>query len=175
MKLVNSTVGRLLIAAVCIGAAQAAVWRLNHLTALAASQAAALDMPPLPLQLKEWSGTDVELDPRLLESSGALKVIANRSYVNAARRQGSRARLHLAADGALLVQCGTQDMGSGTYTALGQLTAEALGLPIAQVSVELGDTEVLLFFDVGDQRQCCPWIGCAEKDIGRTREDVRQL
>src|SRR5207302_1556646 len=59
-----------------------------------------------------------------------------------ARRQGSRARLHLAADGALLVQCGTQDMGSGTYTALGQLAAEALGLPIAQVSVELGDTDL---------------------------------
>ncbi len=59
-----------------------------------------------------------------------------------ARRQGSRARLHLGADGALLVQCGTQDMGSGTYTALGQLAAEALGLPIAQVSVELGDTEL---------------------------------
>jgi xanthine dehydrogenase YagR molybdenum-binding subunit len=59
-----------------------------------------------------------------------------------ARRQGSRARLHLAADGALLVQCGTQDMGSGTYTALGQLAAEALGLSVAQVSVELGDTEL---------------------------------
>ena len=59
-----------------------------------------------------------------------------------ARRQGSRARLRLAADGSLLVQCGTQDMGSGTYTALGQLAAEALGLPIAQVSVELGDTEL---------------------------------
>jgi xanthine dehydrogenase YagR molybdenum-binding subunit len=59
-----------------------------------------------------------------------------------ARRQGSRARLHLAADGSLLVQCGTQDMGSGTYTALGQMAAEALGVPIAQVSVELGDTEL---------------------------------
>jgi len=59
-----------------------------------------------------------------------------------ARRQGSRARLHLAADGSLLVQCGTQDMGSGTYTALGQMAADALGLPIAHVSVELGDTEL---------------------------------
>jgi xanthine dehydrogenase YagR molybdenum-binding subunit len=59
-----------------------------------------------------------------------------------ARRQGSRARLQLAADGSLLVQCGTQDMGSGTYTALGQLAAEGLGLPIAQVNVELGDTEL---------------------------------
>ncbi len=59
-----------------------------------------------------------------------------------ARRQGSRARLQLAADGTLLVQCGTQDMGSGTYTALGQMAVEALGLSIGQVSVELGDTEL---------------------------------
>src|SRR5262249_25410947 len=37
-------------------------------------------------------------------------------------------------------QCGTQDMGSGTYTALAQLTAETLGIPIDKVTVELGDT-----------------------------------
>src|SRR5262249_2188597 len=34
----------------------------------------------------------------------------------------------------------TQDMGSGTYTALAQLTAETLGIPIDKVTVELGDT-----------------------------------
>lgn len=92
MKLVNSTVGRLLIAAVCIAAAQAAIWRLNHLTALAAAQAETFEVAALPLQLKEWSGEDVELDPRLLEATGALKIV-NRSYVNAA---GRRAAVHVA-------------------------------------------------------------------------------
>jgi xanthine dehydrogenase YagR molybdenum-binding subunit len=57
-----------------------------------------------------------------------------------ARRQGCKARVALAADGSLLVQCGTQDMGSGTYTALAQLAAETLGIPIDKVTVELGDT-----------------------------------
>jgi xanthine dehydrogenase YagR molybdenum-binding subunit len=31
-------------------------------------------------------------------------------------------------------------MGSGTYTALGQIAAEALGIPMERVTVELGDT-----------------------------------
>ena len=57
-----------------------------------------------------------------------------------AHRQACRARVRLEADASLLVQCGTQDMGSGTYTILGQMAAEALGVPMSQVAVELGDT-----------------------------------
>jgi xanthine dehydrogenase YagR molybdenum-binding subunit len=55
-------------------------------------------------------------------------------------RQACRVRVNLAADASLSVQCGTQDMGSGTYTALGQMAADALGVPLSQVTVELGDT-----------------------------------
>ncbi|MDQ8730032.1 xanthine dehydrogenase family protein molybdopterin-binding subunit [Bradyrhizobium sp. LHD-71] len=55
-------------------------------------------------------------------------------------RQACRARVSLRVDGSLLVQCGTQDMGSGTYTALGQIAADALGVPMEKVTVELGDT-----------------------------------
>jgi xanthine dehydrogenase YagR molybdenum-binding subunit len=55
-------------------------------------------------------------------------------------RQACRVRVELAVDASLRVQCGTQDMGSGTYTALGQMAASALGIPASQVTVELGDT-----------------------------------
>ena len=55
-------------------------------------------------------------------------------------RQACKVRVKLAADASLRVQCGTQDMGSGTYTALGQMAASALGVPLSQVTVELGDT-----------------------------------
>jgi xanthine dehydrogenase YagR molybdenum-binding subunit len=57
-------------------------------------------------------------------------------------RQACRARVALRVDGSLLVQCGTQDMGSGTYTALGQIAADALGLSMDKITVELGDTEL---------------------------------
>ncbi|WP_309606048.1 xanthine dehydrogenase family protein molybdopterin-binding subunit [Phenylobacterium sp.] len=55
-------------------------------------------------------------------------------------RQGGNARIRLSADGTLTVQCGTQDMGSGTYTVLAQMASQTLGVPMSQVSVELGDT-----------------------------------
>lgn len=57
-----------------------------------------------------------------------------------ARRQPCAMRLRLDDAANLLVECGTQDMGSGTYSTLGQLAAEALGLPLAQVEVVIGDT-----------------------------------
>ena len=44
------------------------------------------------------------------------------------------------ADGTALVQSGTQDLGTGTYTIMTQLAADALGLPIERVRFELGDT-----------------------------------
>ena len=55
-------------------------------------------------------------------------------------RQACRVRVKLAMDASLSVQCGTQDMGSGTYTVLGQMAADDLGVPVSQVTVELGDT-----------------------------------
>lgn len=74
-------------------------------------------------------------------SEGDLRVgwgMATASYP--ARRQPCTLRLRLASDGTALVQCGTQDMGSGTYTALARAAAERLGLAVDQVAVELGDT-----------------------------------
>ena len=59
-----------------------------------------------------------------------------------ASRQAARARVRLASDGSVLVQCGTQDMGSGTYTLLAQLAAGTLGVAIDAVTVELGDTDL---------------------------------
>src|SRR5260370_20533533 len=55
-------------------------------------------------------------------------------------RQACKVRVELAVDASLRVQCGTQDMGSGTYTVLGQMAASALGISPSQVTVELGDT-----------------------------------
>jgi xanthine dehydrogenase YagR molybdenum-binding subunit len=57
-------------------------------------------------------------------------------------RQACNVRVNLAADASLRVQCGTQDMGSGTYTVLGQMAAAALGVSMSQVRVELGDTSL---------------------------------
>ncbi|GGF61965.1 xanthine dehydrogenase [Paracoccus acridae] len=52
----------------------------------------------------------------------------------------SRARVTLTQDGQAVVETDMTDIGTGTYTILGQLAAEMLGLPIEQVEVRLGDT-----------------------------------
>ncbi|MEU5850229.1 xanthine dehydrogenase family protein molybdopterin-binding subunit [Saccharopolyspora shandongensis] len=51
------------------------------------------------------------------------------------------ARVRLDADGTAVVQSDMTDIGTGTYTILSQVAAEALGLPVERVRVELGRSE----------------------------------
>jgi xanthine dehydrogenase YagR molybdenum-binding subunit len=43
-------------------------------------------------------------------------------------------------DGTVLVQSGSQDIGTGTYTVMTQVAAESLGVPVDEVRFELGDS-----------------------------------
>jgi xanthine dehydrogenase YagR molybdenum-binding subunit len=57
-----------------------------------------------------------------------------------AKRMAAEALARLQPDGTLLVQCATHDLGTGTYTVLTQVAADAMGLGIDRVRVEIGDT-----------------------------------
>jgi xanthine dehydrogenase YagR molybdenum-binding subunit len=57
------------------------------------------------------------------------------------RRGPSSALARVRADGTALVESGTQDLGTGTYTVMTQIAADGLGLDPAQVTFRLGDTE----------------------------------
>ncbi|MCX4844615.1 xanthine dehydrogenase family protein molybdopterin-binding subunit [Streptomyces sp. NBC_00893] len=50
------------------------------------------------------------------------------------------ARIRIEPSGEVLVEAGTQEIGTGTYTVLGQIAAETLGCSPDQVRVHLGDT-----------------------------------
>jgi len=54
----------------------------------------------------------------------------------------SQARAKLAPDGRLTVQTAMTDIGTGTYTILTQIGAECLGLPLSQVTAEIGDSDL---------------------------------
>jgi xanthine dehydrogenase YagR molybdenum-binding subunit len=56
--------------------------------------------------------------------------------------QPQRALARLYADGTAVVQCGTQEIGTGVATAMTQVAADGLGLPLERVRFELGDTEL---------------------------------
>jgi xanthine dehydrogenase YagR molybdenum-binding subunit len=55
-------------------------------------------------------------------------------------RSKANARVVFALDGTVLVQSATQDIGTGTYTVMAQLAADALRMPIHRVRFELGDS-----------------------------------
>jgi xanthine dehydrogenase YagR molybdenum-binding subunit len=59
-------------------------------------------------------------------------------------RFSADATVDLRADGTARVVCGTQDIGTGTYTILAQLVAEQTGLPLDRIEVGLGDTALPL-------------------------------
>ncbi|ADO74412.1 xanthine dehydrogenase family protein molybdopterin-binding subunit [Stigmatella aurantiaca] len=48
------------------------------------------------------------------------------------------------ADGSAVVQCAAADIGTGAYTVFAQVAADALGLPLEKVRMELGDTTLPL-------------------------------
>jgi xanthine dehydrogenase YagR molybdenum-binding subunit len=56
--------------------------------------------------------------------------------------QPQRALARLYADGSVLVQCGTQEFGTGVATAMTQVAADGLGVPLDRVRFELGDTDL---------------------------------
>jgi xanthine dehydrogenase YagR molybdenum-binding subunit len=53
----------------------------------------------------------------------------------------SAAKARLTADGKLTVSSATNDQGAGTYVIMTQIAAQTLGLPMEQVTFELGDTD----------------------------------
>jgi xanthine dehydrogenase YagR molybdenum-binding subunit len=52
------------------------------------------------------------------------------------------ARVRLMANGTARVQIAAHDIGTGAYTIIGQMAAEQLGISLASVTVELGDSDL---------------------------------
>jgi xanthine dehydrogenase YagR molybdenum-binding subunit len=57
-----------------------------------------------------------------------------------AGRFSSAASVQLRDDGTARVACATQDIGTGMYTVLAQLTSQKTGVPLEKIEVALGDT-----------------------------------
>ncbi|BFM07530.1 aldehyde oxidoreductase molybdenum-binding subunit PaoC [Halioxenophilus aromaticivorans] len=55
--------------------------------------------------------------------------------------QNSAARVKLTRGGAVIVETDMTDIGTGSYTIIGQTAAEMLGVPLSQVTVRLGDSD----------------------------------
>jgi xanthine dehydrogenase YagR molybdenum-binding subunit len=61
----------------------------------------------------------------------------------------AQAKATIRADGSALVQSATADLGTGQYTVMTQVAADALGLPPERITFELGDTRLPFAFVAG--------------------------
>ena len=81
-------------------------------------------------------------DPRSMQSDGQLVGYGMATATYPVMRFPAMAKVTIFADGHVLVQSGTQDLGTGTYTTMSLVAAEVLGLDPNQVRAELGDSSL---------------------------------
>ena len=82
------------------------------------------------------------------------------SAIRAGSAVKSAARARLASNGQVTIQSDMTDIGTGSYTIIAQTAAEMLGIPLGQVSVELGDSTFPVTFGSGGQ------LGAASSTAG---------
>lgn len=86
-----------------------------------------------------WDGR--LLEPRAREEDGwlvGLGVACSTYPVHT--MPGSAARIRMAASGRYVVEIGAADIGTGTWTTLGQIAADALEVDVEDVEMQIGDT-----------------------------------
>jgi xanthine dehydrogenase YagR molybdenum-binding subunit len=78
--------------------------------------------------------------PRSMRDGKALIGWGMATATYPANMSPSSALARMQPDGTLVVQAGTQDIGTGTCTIMTQIAADAMGVPVDRVRFELGDT-----------------------------------
>jgi xanthine dehydrogenase YagR molybdenum-binding subunit len=92
-----------------------------------------------------------------------------------AKQRPASARARMKADGTLVVQAGTQEIGTGTYTIMTQIAADTLDVPLDKVVFELGDT-VLPETPLSAGSLTAASTGSAVKDVcDKLRAQLEQL
>ncbi len=87
-----------------------------------------------------WSKRTAE--PRSMRSGSLLVGYGMATATYPTNRGAASARARLMADGTAVVQSGSQDIGTGTYTVMTQVAADAIGLSPERVQFQLGDTDL---------------------------------
>ena len=85
-----------------------------------------------------WSGRNPR--PRSMRNGRTLVGWGMATATYPTNRSPAAAMARLLPDGSAVVRSATQDLGTGTYTVMTQVAADALGLPPDKVRFELGDS-----------------------------------
>jgi xanthine dehydrogenase YagR molybdenum-binding subunit len=79
--------------------------------------------------------------PRSMRDGDALVGWGMATATYPAKRQPASALARLTGDGTIVVRAATHEFGTGTYTSMSQIAADALGVPVERIRFELGDTD----------------------------------
>jgi xanthine dehydrogenase YagR molybdenum-binding subunit len=128
-----------------------------------------LDMDPLALRLKNYTERDPGKDlpwsskslrqcyeigaerfgwkdrkpqPRSMKQGNKLVGWGMATATYPTNRSAGECSATLHSDGSALFRSATQDLGTGTYTVMTQIAADAIGLPVERVRFELGDSQM---------------------------------
>jgi xanthine dehydrogenase YagR molybdenum-binding subunit len=83
--------------------------------------------------------------------------------------------VRLSADGDVLVRCAFQEMGMGSATALGQVTAHALGVPFDAVRIEYGDSDLPVGPVAGGSTQTASVTSSLLEAATKLKRDLHKL
>ena len=159
--------------------------------------AVALQMDPLELRLKCYSDRDQTRNvpytskalrecysqgaeafgwskrnpkPRSMRDGSELVGWGMATGVWEALQMPAAVRISLTANGHAEISCATSDIGTGTYTIMAQVAADALGLPLEAIDIKLGDSTLPMSPVEGGS-----WIAASVcTAIMATAADVRQ-
>jgi xanthine dehydrogenase YagR molybdenum-binding subunit len=129
----------------------------------------ALKMDPIDLRLKNYADRDPENNkpfsskslrecyavgadkfgwkarkpaPRSMRDGNWLVGYGLATATYPARRAPAATTARMTQDGHVTIRAGTQEIGCGTYTVMSQIAADALGVPVDRVTMELGVTDM---------------------------------
>lgn len=89
----------------------------------------------------EWSARDPEPGKRVAGEWLSGTGVASSTYPGMAM-PGNAARITYSAEGRYDVHIGAADIGTGTWTTLSQIAADALGCELAAIHLQIGDTDL---------------------------------
>jgi xanthine dehydrogenase YagR molybdenum-binding subunit len=87
-----------------------------------------------------WSGRNPQ--PRSMREGGQLVGWGMATATYPTNRSGASASATMSGDGRVVARSATHDLGTGTYTVMTQVLADAVGVPVGEASFELGDTQM---------------------------------
>ncbi len=81
-------------------------------------------------------------EPQSMREDGEWVGLGMATAVYPANRRDGSASVRIFADGRVVVRSATQDLGTGTYTTMAQVAADALGIDLDRVTCEIGDSSL---------------------------------